>query len=108
MKTIKFLLRSMMLIAVVSFGSSFLSESSSVEASSKVASGVSYNQVVNYLQACSHHHIVSSIQPIPCTNNYQAEVDGNSMARVTVANGRITGHSDVQGAIVIVSDPGGR
>jgi hypothetical protein len=108
MKTIKFLLRSMMLIAVVSFGSSLLSGSSLVEASSKAASGVSYNQAVNYLQTCSHHHIVSSIQPIPGTSNYQAEVDGNSVATVTIANGRITGHSDATESIIIHNNGGGR
>jgi len=105
MKT-KSLLRSVMMMAVLTLGSTFFT-AGSAEASSKKAQSVSYTQAVNYLQTCSHHHSVNSIQAISGTNNYRATIDGNGIATVYVTNGIITGHSDAPAACIINHDQSG-
>lgn len=105
MKT-KSLLRKVMMMAVLTLVSTFFAGSGSAEASSAAQNGVNYGQAVSYLQNCSHQHTVNSIQVIPGTNSYRANVDNGVVATVNVSNGSITGHSDEQ-ATIIVHDQNG-
>jgi hypothetical protein len=105
MKNNYFLLKSTLLMAGIMLCHSFFSGSSgSAIASSKGQNTAGYSQVLSYLQNCSHHHTVNSIELISGTTNYKANVDNGDESIVNVAGGVITGHTDVQKPIIIHSN----
>ena len=97
MKTIKFLLTSLIMMAVLTVGATRITESTSPESTEVKQCGVTNAQITTYLRTCSHHHTVYWVQDIPGTCNSLAGIEGCSTATVYVESGIIIGHSDNQG-----------
>ena len=94
MKTTKFLLASLMMTAVLTLSAFRATEPAKAEANAEAARcPVTLAQMQTYLEECSHHHVVNSIQYTGC--NGLALCDGGTISStVYVENGIIVGHSD--------------
>lgn len=94
MKTIKFLLTSLVMMAVLTVSATRTTESTSPESTEIKQCGVSNSQISNYLRNCSHHHTVNWVQDISGTCNSLAGTGGCSTATVFVVDGAIISHTD--------------
>ncbi len=95
MKTIKFLLTSLIMMAVLSLGATRTTEP--VKAFENLDCKrclVSLGQMQEYLATGSHQHTVYWIQYIPGTCNGLAGIEGGQTATVFVENGVIINHQD--------------
>ncbi|TAL61176.1 MAG: hypothetical protein EPN85_05555 [Bacteroidetes bacterium] len=101
MKTIKFLLTSLVVMAVLTLSASRVTEPAKSELSANFEAvkqcGVSNAQITLYLTGGHHHHTVYWVQDIPGTCNSRAGIEGCSTATVYVVDGSIVGHLDSQG-----------
>ena len=94
MKTTKFLLTSLIMMAVLTVGATRITESTSPESTEVKQCGVSNAQISDYLRNCSHHHTVYWVQDIPGTCNSKAGIENCKVATVVVESGIIMGHTD--------------
>jgi len=97
MKTIKILLTSIVMMAVLTVSATRITESTSPESTEVKQCGVSNAQISTYLRTCSHQHVVYWVQDIPGTCNSKAGIEGCSTATVFVSEGTIVGHADNSG-----------
>jgi len=97
MKTIKILLTSIVMMAVLTVSATRITESTSPESTEVKQCGVSNAQISTYLRTCSHLHVVYWVQDIPGTCNSKAGIEGCSTATVYVVEGQIVGHADANG-----------
>ena len=94
MKTIKFLLTSLVMMAVLTVSATRTTESTSPESTEMKQCGVSNSQISTYLRNCSHHHTVYWVQDISGTCNSLAGIENCGTATVYVSDGVIIYHAD--------------
>ncbi len=94
MKTIKFLLTSLIMMAVLTLSATRVTESTNPESTEMKQCGVTNLQITTYLRGAPHYHTVYWVQDIPGTCNSLAGIGGCSTATVYVQSGSIIGHAD--------------
>lgn len=58
---------------------------------------ITADDIIEYLENCSHHHWACCATPIPGTSNWTAIIENCGTATVVVNNGIIIVHSDARG-----------
>lgn len=97
MKTIKILLTSIVMMAVLTVSATRTTESTNPNSTEMTQCGVTNAQITDYLINCSHHHTVYSVWDVRGTCNSKASIENCGTATVFVESGMIVGHQDQTG-----------